>query len=165
MYPQAVNRPFVFPLQGMPESVLVKGRLVPISSSGLNVPGIQRQIIRSAFFMANGTPLYESQDAAYFTEYVPFRYLKGDGAPFQQYGLTSQSEMWPIHTYSFALKASDVEQPTGTLNTSRIDRLDIDVDVEPIPVSANYTYDIYVFAETLNFLEISSGLAGLKFAR
>jgi len=165
MYPQGGNRPFVFPLQGMPDSVLVKGHLVPISSSGLNVPGIQRQIIRSAFFMANGTPLYESQDAGYFTEYAPFRYLKGSGTPFQQYGLAAQSEMWPIHTYSFALKASDVEQPTGTLNTSRIDRLDIDVDVEPIPVSANYTYDIYVFAETLNFLEISSGLAGLKFAR
>jgi hypothetical protein len=58
-----------------------------------------------------------------------------------------------------------VEQPKGTLNTSRIDNFYIDIDVEPIPTLANYTYEIQVFVETLNFLEITNGLAGLKFAK
>jgi hypothetical protein len=41
----------------------------------------------------------------------------------------------------------------------------MDVDVEPIPFLANYTYELQVFVETLNFLEISSGMGGLKFAK
>jgi hypothetical protein len=138
---------------------------IPFGRSGLNLPGIQRRILRNVFLTGNGTPLFDSEDSAYFSEYVPYRYLQGAGAPFQDYGLASQSEMWPIFTYSFALHASNVEQPTGTLNTSRIDRLEIDIDVEPIPVLANYTYEIQAFVETLNFLEISSGLGGLKFAK
>lgn len=137
----------------------------PIGRSGINIAGIQRRILKNAFITGNGTPLFDSKDSAYFTEYIPYRYLNGAGAPFQDYGLASQAEMWPIYTYSFALKASEIEQPTGTLNTSRIDRLEVDIDVEPIPVSANYTYEIQAFVETLNFLEISSGLGGLKFAK
>ena len=73
--------------------------------------------------------------------------------------------MWPISAYSFSLNGSSVEQPTGTLNMSRIDRFEMDVDVWPIPYLANYTYNLYTFVETLNFFEVSSGLGGLKFAR
>ena len=168
MYPQGANRPFVVPLHdSIPHAVYIPGNSTPveIGYSGIHIPGIQRRILRNVFLTANGNPLFDSQDSAYFTDYVPFRYLKGGGAPFQEFGLASQSEMWPIHTYSFALKASEIDQPTGTLNTSRIDRLELDVDVEPIPVLANYTYDLFVFVETLNFLEISSGMGGLKFAK
>lgn len=41
----------------------------------------------------------------------------------------------------------------------------MDVDVQPIPKLANYTYDLTVFVETINFLEITSGMGGLKFAK
>ena len=136
-----------------------------IGRSGLNLPGLQRRILKNMFFTANGTPLFDSEDSNYFTEYVPFQYLRGAGTPFQDYGLASQSEMWPMYSYSFALHGSEIAQPTGTLNTSRIDRLEVDVDVEPIPVLAGYTYELQVFVETLNFLEISTGLGGLKFAK
>jgi hypothetical protein len=117
------------------------------------------------FLTGNGQPFFDSEDSSYFTEYTPYRYLKGYGAPFSDFGWAAQSEMWPIHTYSFALNGSDISQPSGTLNTSRIDRLEMDVDVEPIPTLANYTYDLYVFVETINFLEITSGMGGLKFAK
>ena len=137
---------------------------IPIGASGLNVQGLQRRILRNTFITANGQPLFDSLDADYFTTYVPYRSLKGDGMPFGDYSLATQGEMWPIHTYSFALNGSSVEQPTGTLNISRIDRLEMDIDVEPIPFLANYTYEIQIFVETLNFLEISNGLGGLKFA-
>lgn len=162
---QSSSRPFATPTSRYPQYVRVKGVSTPIGRSGINLAGLQRRILRNVFFTANGTQLFDSEDPSYFTEYVPYKFLKGDSAPFNDYSLASQSEMWPLHTYSFALNASSVEQPDGTLNTSRIDRLEIDVDVEPIPFLARYTYDLYVFVETLNFLEISSGLGGLKFAK
>ena len=135
------------------------------SRSGLNIQGTQRNILRNVFLTANGNTLFDSEDTDFFSQYVPFRYLKGYGMPYRDYGLATQGEMWPIHTYSFALNGSEIEQPTGTLNTSRIDRLEMDVDVESIPIGARYTYELDVFVETLNFLEISSGLGGLKFAK
>jgi hypothetical protein len=164
---QGANRPFAAPVNpaNYPNQVYINGTLTRIVRSGLNVPGLQRRIVRNVFLTANGTQLFDSEDPSYFTEYVPYRFLNGNTAPFNDYGLASQSEMWPIHTYSFALHGSSVEQPDGTLNTSRIDRLEMDVDVEPIPFLANYTYELQVFVETLNFLEISSGLGGLKFAK
>jgi hypothetical protein len=50
------------------------------------------------------------------------------------------------------------------LNVSRINNFQFEVDVEPIPVGALYTYTIHLFMETVNFLEIASGMGGLKFA-
>jgi hypothetical protein len=164
IHTQSSLRPFVAPPYGYPQVVLSNGQPMHIGRSGINIPGLRRQIIRNTYMLANGQQLFEPQDADYFTAYVPYKYLKGNAMPFQDYGLASQSEMWPIHTYSFALHGSDPEQPSGTLNTSRINRLEIDIDVEEIPISANYTYEIQVFVETLNFLEITNGLAGLKFA-
>ena len=166
IYPQGANRPLAYPVLGeIPTQVYVNGNLTQIGRAGLNVPGLQRRILRNVFITGNGQPYFDSQDSSYFSEYTPYRYLKGYGSPFADFGLAAQSEMWPIHTYSFALNASDSVQPSGTLNTSRIDRLEMDVDVEPIPTLANYTYDLYVFVETLNFLEITNGMGGLKFAK
>jgi hypothetical protein len=91
--------------------------------------------------------------------------MEGNSSANQALGEATQYEMWPLNVYSFSLNGSSVQQPSGTLNTSRIDRLELDVDVTPIPYLANYTYNLYTFVETLNFLEISSGLGGLKFAR
>jgi len=137
----------------------------PIGRSGINLAGIQRDILLNTFFTVNGNPLFNSEDNEYFTKYVPYRYMKGNAAAVDVIGEASQYEMWPISAYSFSLNGSSVEQPTGTLNMSRIDRFEMDVDVAPIPYLANYTYNLYTFVETLNFFEVSSGLGGLKFAR
>ena len=166
MYTTAAQRPVAYPLGNMmPSNVLINGVLTPIGRSGLYLQGLQRAILRNVFLTANGQPLFDSIDPDFFTKYVPYRFLKGDGQPSADYGLATQSEMWPIFSYSFALNGSSVDQPSGTLNTSRIDRLEMDVDVEPIPTLANYTYELFTFVETLNFLEISAGLGGLKFAK
>jgi Major capsid protein N-terminus/Large eukaryotic DNA virus major capsid protein len=137
----------------------------PLGRTGINLAGIQRDILLNTFFTANGNALFDSQDSDYFQKYVPFRYMEGNSAAVQALGEATQYEMWPLSAYSFSLNGSSVQQPTGTLNTSRIDRLELDVDVWPIPYLAGYTYNLYTFVETLNFLEISSGLGGLKFAR
>jgi len=136
-----------------------------LGRTGINLAGIQRDILLNTFVTANGNALFDSQDKDYFEKYVPFRYMNGGSIPNEVLGEASQYEMWPISAYSFSLNGSSVQQPTGTLNTSRIDRLEMDVDVWPIPYLARYTYNLYTFVETLNFLEISSGLGGLKFAR
>ena len=162
--PIGALRPYVVPLSGQPNTVYLNGNPTPLGRSGINLPGISREIVRNAFLTANGTALFDSQDSKYFSEFVSYKNLKGDALPFYDYGLMSQAELWPVYTYSFALNGSEVEQPSGTLNISRIDRLDLDVDVTPIPVGANYTYELQVYVEVLNFLEISSGLGGIKFA-
>lgn len=166
IHTQGPQRPYATPVnQYVPTTVYVGGAPITLGNSGINLPGLQRRILRNAFLTANGQPLFDAQDPEYFTEYVPFRRLTGDAAPYADYGLATQSELWPLFAYSFALNGSSVEQPTGTLNTSRIDRLELDVDVEPIPTLANYTYELDTFVETLNFLEMSAGLGGLKFAK
>jgi hypothetical protein len=162
--PIGAYRPYVVPSSGQPNSAYVNGTLIPLGRSGINLPGLSREIVRSAFITANGTALFESQDSKYFSEFVAYKNLKGDALPFYDYGLLAQVELSPVYTYSFALHGSEVEQPTGTLNISRIDRLDLDVDVTPIPVGANYTYELQIYVEVLNFLEISAGLGGIKFA-
>jgi hypothetical protein len=173
MYTAGQKRPYVVPNNALfsntvyPQTIVLSPSCtpIPIGRSGLNMAGTQRRILRNVFLTANGNKLFDSEDTDYFTQYVPFRYLNGNGMPMNDYGLATQAEMWPIHVYSFALNGSAIEQPTGTLNTSRIDRLEMDVDVEPIPVGAMYTYELDVFVETLNFVEISSGMGGLKFAK
>ena len=164
MYPLADQRPYVVPSSSNTYGPMP---VIPgVGRSGLFLPGLQRRILRNIFLTANGQPLFDANDPAFFNEYVPYRYHKGDGSPFSDYGLGSQSAMWPLFSYSFALNGSSAaDQPTGTLNTSRINRLEMDVDVEPIPVLANYTYELQVFVETLNFLEITNGLGGLTFAK
>jgi hypothetical protein len=162
--PLGVYRPYVVPLSGQPSTAYVNGSPVSVGRSGINLPGLNRDIVRAAFITANGTALFDSQDGKYFSEFVSYKNLKGDAIPFYDYGLMAQAELYPVYTYSFALQGSEVEQPTGTLNISRIDRLELDVDVAPIPVGANYTYDLQIYVEILNFLEISSGLGGIKFA-
>lgn len=160
-------RPYATPISGQPNFVYLPGtggQTKLIGRSGALLAGFQRDILRNAFLTANGTALLETNDAGYFGEYVPYRFLRGNATPFQNYGLSSQSELWPLYCYSFALDASSVKQPTGTLNLSRIDRLELDLDVWPIPTAAGYTYEIQIYVEVLNFLEISSGLGSLKFA-
>ena len=151
----AGQRPYVLPLTGYPTGV---GR------AGLQLAGLQRRILRGATFLANGQTLFQTQDPAYFTEYVPYRYLQGNTAVYENMGLATQQEMWPLHVYSFALNGSDARQPSGTFNTSVVSLFEFEVDVEPIPVGALYTYDVSLFVETYNFLEFASGMAGLKFA-
>ena len=164
MYTLGPERPFVTPT---PAATAYTNSTTTgaLGRTGINLAGIQRDILLNTFFTANGNALFDSNDKDYFQKYVPFRYMNGGSASIQGLGESTQHEMWPISAYSFSLNGSTVQQPSGTLNTSRIDRLEMDVDVWPIPYLAGYTYNLYTFVETLNFLEISSGLGGLKFAR
>ena len=81
---------------------------------------------------------------------MTYRYTKGIG----QEGL-------PI--YSFQLDQT-ATQPSGSLNASRVRNFQVEVDVFPLPTNTTYTYDLDIYVENINFLEIVSGMGGLKYA-
>ena len=134
------------------------------STSGVLIPGTQRYITRAARILCGGNEIFELKKANYFTDIVPLKTCTGGGYPFLLSGMLQPNAVYPIYLYSFAINSSDVNQPSGSINTSRITKIDLDLDVEPLVADCNYGYDISVYVESLNFLEIASGLGGMKYA-
>ena len=55
-------------------------------------------------------------------------------------------------------------KPSGTLNTSRVKKFQVDIDLWPLATDSTFLmqYDIYV--ESLNFLVVEGGMGGMKYA-
>ena len=118
--------------------------------SGILLPNAQQDMIRAIRVLCDGNEIQEMKNTDFLTRYVPYRYVKGIG----QDGL-------PI--YSFQLGQSST-QPSGSVNASRIRNFQVEVDVFPLPPNTTYTYDLNIYVENINFLEIVSGMGGLKYA-
>ena len=134
------------------------------STSGGFIAGAHQYIVRKARILCSGNEIFEEKNANYFSEIVPFRSCTGNGYPYLLSGLVEPLAFHPLYVYSFALNSSSTTQPSGTINTSKITKIDLEVDVEPLPTDANYSYNISVYVESINFLEIASGMGGMKFA-
>jgi hypothetical protein len=111
---------------------------------------MQQDMIRSIHVLCDGNEIQETKNVDFFTDYSIYKYATGVG----QQGL-------PL--YSFQLENSPV-QPSGSLNASRIRNFQIDMDFWPLPANTTYVYDIDIYVENINFLEIVSGMGGLKYA-
>ena len=100
MYTLSSERPFVTPT---PAATAYPNNTTsgPLGRTGINLAGIQRDILLNTFFTANGNALFDSNDKDYFQKYVPFRYMNGGSAAIQGLGESTQYEMWPISAYSF----------------------------------------------------------------
>jgi hypothetical protein len=120
------------------------------NTSGILVPNAQQDMIRGIRVLCDGNEIQEMKNTDFFTRYSAYRYTTGIG----QDGL-------PI--YSFQLGQSST-QPSGSVNASRIRNFQVEVDVWPLPLNTTYTYDLTVYVENINFLEIVSGMGGLKYA-
>ena len=118
--------------------------------SGLLTAAMQVEMIRSIHVLCDGNEIQETKKTDYFTEYTPYKYANGVGHP----GLA---------LYSFEINHS-ATQPSGSLNASRIRNFQIDLDVWPLPVNTTYTYNVDIYVENINFLEVVSGMGGLKYA-
>lgn len=140
------NAPFRF----IPTMVRESNGDPAFSSSGILVTGGQQDIIRNIRILCNGNELQELKTVDFFTRYSPYRYTTGKGMP----GLA---------VYSFELSHSPT-QPSGSINASYIRKFQVDIDVWPLPPNFNYLYEVTVYAENLNFLEVVSGMGGLKYA-
>ena len=123
---------------------------VVVNYSGQLLAGMQQDMIRSIHVLCDGNEIQETKNVDYFTEYSTYRYSKGIGQP----GLA---------LYSFQLQNS-ATQPSGSLNASRIRNFQIDMDFWPLPLNTTYVYDIDIYVENINFLEIVSGMGGVKYA-
>jgi len=138
------------PFRFIPTMVRESNGDAAFSSSGLIVTGGQQDIIRNIRILCNGNELQELKTVDFFTRYSPYRYTAGKGMP----GLA---------VYSFELSHSPT-QPSGSINASYIRKFQVDIDVWPLPPNFNYLYEVTVYAENLNFLEVVSGMGGLKYA-
>ena len=68
-----------------------------------------------------------------------------------------------IHVYSFALDADKFLQPTGTLNASHFNKIQLNVRTQSVFNTENYKYNIHVYAVEYNILRIVGGMAGKVF--
>jgi hypothetical protein len=120
------------------------------SSTGVFVLNGQRSILRTLAILGDGNPLQEEKPISYYNEVVPWKYLKGNPDP-------------ELVIYPFSL-TSPSNQPDGSINSSRIRVFQVDLNVYPLPVNSFYQYNITMFVESLNWVTISAGMGGLKYA-
>jgi hypothetical protein len=120
------------------------------SATGNVVLNGQRSIMRALSVLGDGNLLQEEKPLEYFTQVVPWKYLTGIPDP-------------ELLVYPFAL-TSPSTQPDGSLNSSRIKLFQLDLNVYPLPSNTLYSYNITVYVESLNWVTVSAGTGGLKYA-
>jgi hypothetical protein len=120
------------------------------SATGNVVLNGQRSIMRALSVLGDGNLLQEEKPVEYFTQVVPWKYLTGIPDP-------------ELLVYPFGLH-SPTTQPDGSVNSSRIKLFQLDLNVYPLPTNSFYTYNITVYVESLNWVSITSGTGGLKYA-
>ena len=116
-------------------------------------PGFYRtDNLRSALIQVDGQDRFDERDQIYFRLVQP--YQRHTTTPVNDY----------IYLYSFALKPEDI-QPTGTLNASRIDNLNVLLTLADSattsPVRGACTARVY--ASNYNILRVSDGFGGILF--
>ena len=120
------------------------------SATGQYVLNGQRSIMAALSVLGDGNLLQEEKPLEYFTQVVPWKYLTGIPDP-------------ELLIYPFAL-SSPSTQPDGTINSSRIRLFQVDLNVFPLPPNSFYQYDITIFVENLNWVSVTGGTGGLKYA-
>jgi hypothetical protein len=92
----------------------------------------------------NGQDRFAQRNASYFNYVQPYQHHTGNPDK-------------GINAYSFALKPEE-HQPSGTVNFSRIDNINLDVT----PVSG--ATELHVMAHSYNVFRVASGMGGLAYA-
>jgi hypothetical protein len=125
--------------------------LTAFGSSGQLVPAMQENIIRQIRILCDGNEIQEIKAIQYFKELSSWKYAAGVFPP----GLA---------IYSFALDTSNWMKPSGTLNTSRVKKFQIDIDPWPLVAGSNFLMDYVIYVESLNFFVVEGGMGGMKYA-
>ena len=119
-------------------------------ATGLLVPNGQMDIIQHLRILADGNQLQELKPNAFYTDLTAFKYLSG-GAKTH------------IPVYTFELH-SPTWQPSGSLNSSRIRKFQVDLQVFPLPLNSTYIYNMNIYVENINFFIVESGMGDNKYA-
>ena len=101
----------------------------------------QKDIIRNIRVICDGNEIQEIKPVDFFTKITPFRYT--DGATVGE-----------LPIYTWAINSSKI-QPSGSLNASRVRLLQLELDVFPLPAGTSYTYDLSLYAESINFFIVA----------
>lgn len=133
--------------------------VVAPDSTGLFIPVAgQQQILRTLRMLGDGNELQEDKPIQYFTDIVHWKFMKG--------GFSERN----LIVYPFGLNSPD-DQPDGSINSSRIRMLQVDINPYPLigPSSANpigsfYAYNFTIYVESLNWVTVKSGTGGLVYA-
>lgn len=139
----------------------------PVPNSGRYLPYQQRDILRSARLYIAGNELTEEKPAQYYEVQTAYANTTGGSGASGLHpggGVRPEDVMGPLYQLPFALNASDHEQPSGTLNVSRLREVQLEVNPWPIDPTANYVYDFTVYVESINTVIIRNGMGGLQFA-
>lgn len=123
-----------------------------VVSSGLLLPNTQPQILNTLRVYLDGNEIQEEKPLSYYTKVAPYRTLTGASGPDSQY----------LPVINFAL-TSPQDEPSGSVNASRIRLFQLDVNPYQLPLNPTYIYDITVYVDTLNFFVVQSGSGGLKY--
>ena len=122
-------------------------------SSGLLIPNSQPQIINSLRILLDGNEYQEEKPVDFYTRVQPFRTIVGANSQESQY--------LPILNFSLT---SPSDQPSGSVNASRIRLFQIDLNTWALPTNPTYVYDITMYVENINFFVVESGYGGVKYA-
>lgn len=118
-------------------------------NSGLFVLNAQKDILRQIRVLVDGNEIQEVKPVDFFSKINPFRYTNG----------MTNAEI-PIYTWAIT---SSKTQPSGSLNASLVRNLQVELDVYPLPQDTNYTYDITMYVESINFFVVASGSGAAKY--
>ena len=107
-----------------------------------------RSMLRTAKLQFNGNDRITERDDMYFSQVQVYKHHTGKGRS-------------GIYVYSFALKPED-NQPSGTANFSRLDNVNLHLDLHDI-TSLNPAR-VTVYAVNYNVLRITNGMGGLAYS-
>ena len=134
-------------------------------NSGQLVSYAQRDILKQARLIFAGNELQGARPAAYFEVQMPFMNCAGTGVVSGLNAMTKpDTVMGPLYQYNFALHASDHVQPSGSYNMSMVREAVLEITPWDLDPYSPFAYDFTVYAEGMNFVRFSSGMAGLAFA-
>jgi hypothetical protein len=120
-----------------------------------------KHILRSARVLMAGNEIFEEKPVGYFELQTPFTSLAGSGATGLHPGAIKPDDiMGPLYHIPFALNASDHEQPSGSLNTSMVREIQLEVNPVPLDPASPYRYDFTVYVVSLSLSKFSVSYRG-----
>ena len=114
-----------------------------------NLSGVDgRDPLKSAQLLLNSQSRWGVKPAIYFRGVQPYQHHSNIPDAF-------------IYVFSFALDAESSTSPSGTCNMSRLDHVELILDLQD--ALAKETCTVFVFARNFNILRFREGVAGLAY--